>query len=257
MNYEAPITTHVTPKVTRRSLIASAVAFGTFATVAPTWAQTSTPVSQAEGDADALAVLKAAGQQVLGLQTFTFSMETIHGSSSVFPGVELVSVEGLVRRPIDLSATLNVKAFMQTMQISAVAVDGEFYVQDPLSGGAWQSLGSASEIANMINPDWILMAAINLIQDAKITSEKDDVTVVEGFINLSETLGNLGSGDMEQLQGFLASGPVDVAFWIDEANYITRAELYGPIFASESTDVEKRIELSGFNEPVEIDTPDI
>ena len=159
---------------------------------------------------------------------------------------------------MDVSATLSVSVFMQTMNISAVVVEGDVYVQNPLSGGAWENMGSAPEIATMINPDWILLAAINLIQDASITGERDGVTLIEGYVDLFESIGDLGEGqDLQQLEQFLASGPVDVAFWIDPGNYITQAELYGPIFASESPDVEKRIELANFNEPVEIFVPDI
>lgn len=257
MSYDLGIRGSSRPRITRRSMIASALAFSTFASVAPTFAQSSTPASQAEGDADALAVLRSAGSEVLALDTFTFSMETIAGSSTIFPGVELISVEGEVQRPMDVSATLTVSAFTQTMTASAVIVDGEVYVQNPLSAGAWESMGSAPEIANMINPDWLLLAAINLIQDAHITSEKDGITLVEGYVNLSETLGDLDTGDMQELEQFLATGPVDVAFWIDESNLINAAELYGPIFANESPDVEKRIELAGFNEPVQIEVPNI
>lgn len=256
MTYDLGIITHYKPKVSRRSLLGSSMALAAFAKVAPVLAQTATPASQAEGDADALEVLRAAGQRILNLETFTFSLETTSGASTIFPGVELVSVEGAVRRPMDLTATMNVKTFMQTMEISAVMVEGEFYVQNPLSGGAWENMGSAPEIATMINPDWLLMAAINLIKDARITSEKDGQTLVEGYMNLSETLSTLGS-ETQQLEQFLASGPVDIAFWIDEDDYISRAELYGPIFASETSDVERRIELKNFNEPVEINPPAI
>lgn len=257
MSYDHAIKASTSPRISRRTLLGSALAFGTLASIAPTFAQTSTPASQAEGDSDALELLRAAGAQVLDLETFTFSMETISGSSTIFPGVELNSVRGAVRRPMDVAATLNVKVFVQTMEVSAVVVDGDVYVQDPLSGGAWQDMGSAPQIATMINPDWILLAAINLIQDAHITSERDDLTLVEGFMNLNEMLADFESQDSSQLEDFLASGPVDVAFWIDSDNHITRAELYGPIFSSESPDVEKRIELSGFNEPVEIVAPKI
>lgn len=257
MTYDSGIRASSRPRISRRSMIASALAFSTFATVVPAFAQSSTPASHAEGDSDALAVLKAAGSEVLALETFKFSMQTTSGSSTIFPGVNLDSVVGEVRRPMDVSATLSVKAFGQTMSASAIVVNGDVYVQNPLSGGAWESMGSAPQIANMINPDWLLLAAINLIQDAKITNEDDGITLVEGYVNLTETLSDLGEQDVQQMEQFLASGPVDVAFWIDEDNLINAAELYGPIFANESADVEKRIELSGFNEPVEIEAPQI
>lgn len=257
MTYESGSVIHTSTRVSRRSFIGSLAGLGALATLTPAFAQIATPASQSEGDSDALEVLKAAGSNVVALDTFTFSLETTAGKSTVFPGVELVSVEGAVRRPMDLSATLNVKALTQTMEIGAVAVDGEFYVQDPLSGGSWQNLGSAPEISTMINPDWMVMAAVNLIQDAAITSQKDDVTLIEGYINLTDSMGAVEGADLEQIKQFLASGPVDVAFWIDNEDRITAAELYGPFFASESADVEKRIEFGGFNEPVDIEKPAI
>jgi hypothetical protein len=243
------------PRTSRRSFIGAAAATLALASVSPILAQESTPVSRAEGDSDAVAVLKSAGEAVLDLDTFTFDMRTTQGSSTIFPGVELISVVGAVRRPFDLVANLTVKAFVQTMEIGAVAVDGEFYVQDPLSGGDWQQFGSAQGIANMVNPDWIIVAAVNQIKDASITDESDESTLVEGYLDFSETLSQAQGGDSAELEQLLAMKPVDIAIWINGDNLIERVELYGPIFASESPDVEKRIELGGFNEPVEIEKP--
>lgn len=255
MTYDLGITRHVRQRITRRSFVGSAAALIAFAELAPTFAQDSTPGSQAEGDVDAIAVLETAGKAILALDTFTFAMTTTNGSSTIFPGVELESVEGQVRRPYDLSATLRVKALIQTMEISAIAVDGEFYIQDPLSGGNWQNLGDAAGVANMVNPDWILMAAVNQIKDAAITDDGGDTTLIEGYLDFSEALAQMEGGDISELEGLLAMKPIDVAIWINADDLIERAELYGPIFASESADVEKRIELSEFNEPVEIEAP--
>lgn len=257
MEYELGVTRHVKPRVTRRTFLGSAAALIALADLTPIFAQESTPASQAEGDDDAIAVLKAAGEAIKELDTFQFSLTTISGSSDVFPGVSLESVEGSVRRPMDLTATVKVSALMQTMELSAIAVDGEFYIQDPLSGGEWQNFGGAGEVAGMINPDWLIVAAVNMIQDAKITSQKDDETLIEGYLDFAKTLEGAGAAvsDLGELEQFLAGTPIDVAIWINGDNLIERTELYGPIFASESADVEKRIELSAFNEPVEIEAP--
>lgn len=256
MTYDLGIVTRVTPRVSRRSLLGAMAALAAFSHIAPALAQTATPASQAEGDADALEVLKAAGERVMDLETFTFSLETIAGSSTILPSVELISVHGAVRRPTDLTATLRVKAFIQELEISAVVLDGAVYVQNPLSGGAWQNMGEAPQIATMINPDWLVLAAINVVKDARIT-DRGDLTLIEGYVDLAGSLASLESQDMAQVQDFLADTPVDVAFWIDQDGVLTRAELYGPIFASESADVEKRIEFSNFDEPVEIEAPAI
>lgn len=259
MEYEYGVTRHVPAKVSRRTLLGSAAALIALAELSPIYAQESTPVSQAEGDDEAVVILKTAGEALQALDTFNFSLTTIAGSSSVFPGMSLESVVGAVRRPMDLTATITASALMQTVEISAVAVDGNFYIQNPLSGGAWENIGSAGEIGGMINPDWIIVAAVNLIKDAKITDQNDEETLIEGYLDFAETLEEAGAttGDLGELEQFLADSPIDVAIWINPENLIERVELYGPIFASESPDVEKRIELTKFNEPVEIEVPDI
>lgn len=259
MEYDLGVTHHVPAKVSRRTLLGSAAAVIALAELSPLYAQESTPVSQAEGDDDAIAVLKSAGEALMQLDTFHFSLTTIAGTSSVFPGMSLESVEGAVRRPMDLTATVRASALMQTVELSAVAVDGNFYIQNPMSGGAWENIGSAGEIGGMINPDWIIIAAVNQIKDAVITDTSDDQTLIEGYLDFAESLEQAGAttADLGELEQFLAGTPVDVAIWINGENLIERVEIYGPIFASESPDVEKRIELSEFNEPVEIEVPEL
>lgn len=255
MNHDPGTNRQSPPRLSRRTFIGTAIAAGALAQAAPLLAQESTPVSRAEGESDAVAVLKAAGAAVMALDTFTFELSTTNGSSTIFPGVELESVEGAVRRPADLSATLTVKAFVQTLTISAVAVDGDFYIQNPLGGGEWERMGGTEGVANMVNPDWIVLAAVNQIKDAVITDDSEDLTLVEGYLDFAETLSQVGEGNAAELEQVFALEPVDVAVWINGDDLIERIELYGPIFASESADVEKRIELGGFNEPVEIEKP--
>lgn len=255
MVYELGVSRRIMQRTSRRTFVGGAAATLALSISTRLLAQETTPASRAEGDSDALAVLKSAGDAVLALDTFAFDMQTTQGSSTIFPGVDLISVVGAVRRPLDLIANLTVKVLVQTMEIGAVGVDGHFYIQDPLSGGAWQQISSAREVVNMVNPDWIIVAAVNLIKDARITDDSDDSRLIEGYLDFAESLSQAGATDLSELEQFLATGPVDVAIWINGDNLIERVELYGPIFASESTDVEKRIELSGFNEPVEIEKP--
>lgn len=257
MIYELGTPIHTSTTISRRQLISSAVALGVFGRTLAVAAQESTPASEAEGDADALEVLQAAGLALLEVETFEFSMSTIRGTSSILPGLEMVGVEGKVRRPMDMSATITVKALMATLELSAVSVDGEFYIQNPMSGGAWENMGSAPSMVTMINPDWIINLAVNQVKDARITSEKDGVILIEGYVDLAGSLASLDSEDQGEFSTFLADTPIDVAFWINEDLMITTAEMYGPIFASESADVERRIELSRFNETVEIERPSL
>lgn len=236
---------------------ASAVALGR---VGRTAAQESTPASGARGDSDAVQVLTQAGQALAALDTFVFKLETVAGESTFMAALELKSVEGAVRRPTDLKATVTVGLPLGEMSLDAIAIDGEVFIQDPMNNNAWQRMGSAPEIVGLINPDWIVQAAVDVIQDAKITdtSERDGVTVtlIEGWVDIKELV-QRGGGEVDQVAGMLSDGPVDLAIWVGKDNLITQVEIYGPIFSSESADVEKRITFDKFNEPVTIEKPNI
>ena len=51
--------------------------------------------------------------------------------------------------------------------------------------------------------------------------------------------------------------PVDVGFSIDEEARTAEVEMFGPIFASESDDVVRVVSLYDFDEPVEIEAPEV
>lgn len=223
----------------------------------------ATPETDLEGDDDAVALLEAAVAAVAALETFGFTLVTTRGSSTIFQALELKKVAGVVRRPLDIEATVTIGLPMGELSATAIGLDGEFWVQDPLSGSEWTSLGSDPQIQALINPDQLLLFAVRLVQDAKITGTEqingEETTMVEGtvdFYSLFESVRDMAgqSGLAGQL---LVEGAKDVTFWIDGENRVVEGEIRGPIFSTESADVVKVLSLFDFNEPVEIEVPDV
>jgi hypothetical protein len=221
----------------------------------------ATPETELEGDADAIALLESAVEAMAALDTFGFELATTRGSSTIFEGLELKSVEGVVRRPLDIMATVTVGLPIGELSATAIGIDGEFWVQDPLSGGGWISLGSDRQIQALINPDQLLLYAVRLVHDASITgTEKigtSEATMVEGTVDFTSILQSAAgaAGDPEMVGELLAEGPKDVTFWIDDQNRVVEGEIRGPIFTTESDDVVKVLSLFDFDEPVEIVAP--
>lgn len=221
----------------------------------------ATPEVSIQGDVDAVALLEAATTAIAALDTFAFSLETTRGTSTIMEGFELKGVEGVVRRPMDVQATITMGVPFGDISATAVGIDGEFWVEDPLSAeGAWISLGSDRQLQALINPDRLILLAVRLVQDAKITgTEKVDgaeTTIVEGTVDFVVTAEAAIGDDASMIAEFLAEGPKDVMFWIDEENRVVEAEIGGPLLTTESDDVIRVLSLFDFNEPVDIAKPE-
>lgn len=221
----------------------------------------ATPELQIEGDEDAVALLERSAQVLSELETFAFEMETVRGSSTIMQGFELKTVSGVVRRPTDLEAEIEVSIPLGDLTVRAVSLDGTFWIQDPLSDGAWMELGQMGEIQALVNPDILILQAVQLVQNATVAGtgkiDGGDATIVEGQVDFSGLLDQIGDmSEDAQVSQLLADEPVLVAFWIDEQERIVEVEMIGPIMASESEDVVRVIQLSDFNEPVEIERPE-
>lgn len=220
------------------------------------------PATSLEGDADAVALLQRASEALAALETFGFELETTRGSSTILEGFELKGVEGVVLRPVSIEAEITMGLPIGNVTITAVGIDGEFWVQDPFREGEWIALGGDPQIQSMINPDAIITSAVRLVQDAQITgTEKVDgveTTVVEGtldFFSQAQSVVNPADGSAPLAQ-YLAEGPRDITFWIDDENRVVEMEIRGPIFVTESDDVVRVIRLFDFNEPVQIEVPE-
>lgn len=222
----------------------------------------STPDAFVQGEEDAVALLEAAADALAELDTFAFELETSRGRSTLLEGFELKRVEGVVRRPLDVQATVTMGLPIGELSITAIGLDGEFWVQDPLNDGKWISLGSDRQIQSLINPDMLILLAVRLVQDARIVgSEKVDgaaATMVEGRVDFSAMLDSLPptAEGSAQLREYIAEGSREVTFWIDEENRVIEAEIRGPIFVTESDDVVRVLSLFNFNMPVEIELPE-
>jgi hypothetical protein len=256
-----PLMDRIQRPMSRRAMLAGASGvIATRMTGMSATAQTpvASPEIQIEGETDAVELLNRSAETLAGFETFAFEMETVQGSSTVMQGFELKSVTGVVRRPLDLQAEVEVGTPLGSLSIGAVSLDGIFYVQDPLSDGAWMEIGQVGELQTVINPDVLILLAVRLVQDARITGTENvdgsPTTVVEGTVDFSGLLDDAGQAESEAA-AFLSDEPVDVMFWIDDEDRILEVEMLGPILASESDDVVRVISLFEFNEPVEIEAP--
>ena len=215
---------------------------------------------QITGEEDAVALLRDAAQTMAELDSFRFEIETVAGESEIFQGLSVGLIEGAVRRPLDFMATVTVNLPFGSIDVSAVGIEGSAWVQDPLSDSQWIALEGAEDIVAIINPDTLIVSSIGLIQNAAIDGTEqvdgEETTVVTGEVNFRNTADQLTGNDVN-LPAEISSEPLPVTIWIDSENRVVEIEVAGPILSTERDDVIRAIRFFDFNEPVEIERPNL
>ena len=253
--------------ISRRRLMATAGVGATILTfpavITTAAAQEATPAVAATGEDDAIALLTRATQAMAALETFAFEVETTRGEGSVM-GFALKSVTGEVRRPADFQADVSVEIPFGDITVRAVSVDGTIYFEDPFAQteSGWVTVDTGSDITALLNPDLVILAAVNVLQNAAIdgTEKFDgiDTTAITGEVDFASMLGGTGGATADdQLASQLAEGPTPITIWVDGDDLVHAIEIAGPLLALEGDDVVRLVSFDAFNEPIEIEVPEI
>ena len=113
-----------------------------------------------------------------------------------------------------------------------------------------------------INPDALLRAAVDAIRDPEIVDEEtidgEPTTVVEGLLDVRQValagVGTPAAGMETPAAGDLPD-PLLVQIWIDAEGRVVRLQLDGPLTDAEAANVVRRLDLSAFDEEVDIQPP--
>lgn len=249
--------------LTRRAVLAGGGALLLAGIVRPAVAQVGTPAATPSGASDAVELLNAAAEAMTKLETFSFDLVTTQGETTILEGFTLEEVRGAVRRPNDFQTTVTVALPFASIDLTAVSVDNEVWIELPKigdTGGGWTSLGSSEGVVSLLNPDVLILQSVRYIDDAGISGTDDldgvEITWVTGTVDFHGIATRLG-GDQQEIAGQIAEGPVSVSVAIDGDKLVRKIEVEGPILATESDDVVREVTFSDFNEPVEIEQPDV
>jgi hypothetical protein len=228
-------------------------------------AQEATPpaspvVDMLTGEPEATTLLREAAQAMAGLQTFQFEIETTRGQSTILQGLEVETITGAVRRPVDFTATVMVGLPFGSIEVTAVGVDGKAYIEDPLSDGQWIELAGTEQAVALINPDTLILSSIGVVQDALIdgteTIDGVETTRLTGTIDFAASAERISGGAVE-VPAEISAEPIVLLIWIDGQKRVVEIEIEGPILETESDDVIRVVRFFGFDEPVEIEAPQL
>lgn len=221
------------------------------------------------GDPEAVALLETAAAAMSALESFHFRLTTQDGTTTIFEGVELESVEGAVQRPESFTATVNAVVAVVPVSLEVVGIGDTIWVQDPLSGdGSYREIGVASGLADILNPDRIFLRALRLVENPTIAGE-DEVdgiatTVIEGEFVPARALELVGTpvatpdpAEMEEEAGIGLNldDPLFTQLWIDGEGRVVQLAFQGALTTAEDPGIIRVLRLSEFDQPIEITPP--
>ena len=218
--------------------------------------------AQATISADVM--LEQAATAMAELDSFSFELTTLEGETVFLEEITLKNVSGAVLRPNTFTAAAEFDLIIATLDLTIISANGKLWFTDPFGDGdTYQEIDLADmgefDPTVVINPDRLLIPALSIVQSATIagTEQLEDgteTTRIDGTVNLADVVSGSGTPTPDEL-GFTFPEEVPFSVWIDDDSLVHRIEVTGPILPGEADSIIRRVDLFGFNEPVDIQLP--
>ncbi len=197
--------------------------------------------------------LQQAVDQLLALESASFTLDHLKGSTILVPGVLMTKVSGEISIPDRLSVTVEAESESPKsyLEISIVIIEDAAYMTG-IFGGGWNEISPDSLPFNLSGLGRTLADIVDAIQAPLVIGEERlrgvDTLHIGGGIN-SEDLAELvpGAGD-----GF----PVGLELWLDrDQGLLQQVLIVGRVVPTDDPDTARELTLEDINQPVEIEAP--
>jgi len=197
-------------------------------------------------------LLLAAATNMLDYDTMTFKLVYEKGSTKLYTGIKMTSAEGAIERPSKLKATVKTKVGFVKVDVKATVIGDQAWVR---AVGIAEDYTLPSELSHIIADPVLLLpdlaqAVVNPVVTKIETTKKGERLIwISGTFDPSLIQDDAVRGYAEGL----GQRPVDIA--LDAEGRIVSVRLAGQFVSQDSKDVVRRLDISGFGEPVEIKEP--
>jgi len=210
--------------------------------------------TQAEfSDIDPSPAMSQAVAQLLALESASFTLDHLKGSTILVPGVLMTKVSGEVSIPGRFSVTVEAESeFPKSyIEISIITIDDTAYMTDILSG-RWNQISADSLPFNLSGLGQTLADIVEAVQEPTVIGEERLVDLDTLHIK-----GQIASEDLSELvpgagQGFL----VQLELWLDQSQGILQqVQIIGRVVPTDKTNTVRQLTLEDINQPVVIEPP--
>ena len=204
------------------------------------------------GDAskvDGADVLRRGAERMDRVKSFHFDLTHEKGTTQIVRNLQMVSATGDVVPPDRLRLDAKAKSGPLNIAIGIVAIPGHSYITNPLSG-RWEE--EQISVAAFFDPATGVTALMRAATEPRVTATEKvdgrDTHRVEAFVD---------SGSMT----LFASNPVagrrlKARAWVGvDDPVLVRVEIEGAVSEGEPPGLVRRLTLSKFDEPIQIEAP--
>ena len=217
-------------------------------TAAPTRIATPTPTPTPQER------IQSAAQRMQALSAFHFLLTHENGASAIALGLQMTRAEGDFENPDRFKATVDAKALGGiAVTVKVINVGAKTWITNPLqSGDHYQILPNGTSAAAIFDPNTGIFKAARDIKDPQLTGS-DTVGSVDTWV----VQGTVDAGDLVSLATDAQAGhEVTMKMWIGkEDSLVYKVRLEGPLSDSEPKNIARQIDLSQFNEKLDIQPP--
>ena len=198
-------------------------------------------------------VLEQAVTQLLALESASFSLNHLKGSTALVPGVSMTKVSGEISIPDRFSVTVEAQSeFPKSyLEISIVRIEDTAYMTS-IFGGGWNEISPDSLPFNLCGLGQTLAGIMDAMQTPQVLGEER--------LNGIDTLyigGAIDSQDLAQLVPGAGEGfPVGLELWLDQSRgLLQKVLIVGRVVPMDDTDTVRELTLRDINQPVNIEVP--
>ena len=202
---------------------------------------------------DAEPVLLQAVEQLMGLESASFSLNHLKGSTVLMPGVRMTKISGEVSIPDRSRVTVEAQIeFPKSyVEIDIVTIQETAYMTN-IFGGDWNQVPAESLPFNLSGLGLTMAEIVDAIQKPKVLGEER--------LNGIDTLrigGKINSKDLVKLvPGAEGDVRVDLKLWINRGDgLLQRVLIAGRVVLTDDVDTVRDLILKNINQPVVIDAP--
>ena len=229
-------------------------ALGLLAVIAMASCASPTPTPSPE-PVDPREELQRTVERLLELQSGSFDLEHIEGSTSILPGILMHRAYGRAVVPDKFDVTVEAELLFPRsyLEIGMISIEGTAYMTNVLNG-EWGEVSPESLPINLSNFGEILARIVDQVQTPELLGEDS----LDG-VDVYRIGGAILSEDLRELVPSAATGySVALEITTDRATgSLRRALITGQVVATDLPEAQRLLTLDDLNQTVTIEPPDL
>jgi len=184
-------------------------------------------------------------------RAFHFVLTHENGTTPIAEGINMRQAEGDIVKPDRFKATVQGTILAgQTVNVKVINVGDKVWLN--IFGNTWTPLPNGVGAAQILDPSNGVLKAVSGAKNPRIVTQE----TING-VATTEVAGTIDAGDLTALDQQAQAGKmVQGKIWIGNADHqVYRIRLEGPLNDQEPANIARQIDLSNFNETVDIQPP--